>query len=274
MNLICCVDSNLKFQRFCEIFPKIWRPPRRAAKFFSRLTCLDFKTISDNYGVDYADGSVALRFFRNIVPGQLTDHFCRVANGYRGDMNECTTRHAQTIHLGAKEYNPNSDQQESMGARVWTQDSGVTKEHTTALLPELLYANEILKKVSPRSYLSKMRVASKYRMAQTCFTRAAVNSTNCKLHSDVGVGLDVLMYGAEWTWGGDIVIPQLGIKIKMKPGDVIVMDSGIFHMVTDFQGTRFVVVFFTKMHNEISGTGNKLVVPEDLLWLSNTLFKE
>jgi len=244
------------------------------AEAFSKLSLDKPKTISENYAVDYADGNVALRFYKSIVPQKLTGHFYRVAMSYRGGMNECDTRRTQTLHLGAKEYNPNSDQQEKMPKRVWTQDMGVTKEQTKAILPELVFADNILQQVSQPSYNLKMGIDSTYRMARTGFTRAAVNSANCKLHHDIGVGLDVLMYAGKWAWGGKMVIPQLGIEIEMQPGDIIVMDSGLFHMVTDFQGTRFVVVFFTKHHNKISNSGNVLVVPENLLWLSNPLFSE
>jgi len=52
------------------------------------------------------------------------------------------------------------------------------------------------------------------------------------------------------------------------------MDSGLFHYVTDFVGPRYVAVFFTKTHNEVSTVGNVLEVPEELKWLSNTMFKD
>jgi len=186
----------------------------------------------------------------------------------------CQTRNAQTIHLGAKEYTPNFDQQSTMKAtRVWTQDAGVTKEQTMALLPELLLTNNIILQVSKSSHENKMQIHNKFRLAGTCFTRVAVNSTACKFHRDFGVGLDALIYAGDWAMGGDVIIPQLGIRIVVKPGDVIVMDSGLFHKVTDFEGTRFVAVFFSKTHNEVSKSG-ELKVPQELSWLSNPDFKE
>jgi len=235
-----------------------------------------FKKISGDYGVDYADGHVAIRVFRSLVPQKLTEHFYQVAASYRGAMKQCQTRNAQTLHLGAKEYNPNAQQKDNgMATRSWMQDAGITKEQTKALLPELLFADKVLKQVSQNSYDEKMMISSKFRLAKTCFTNSAVNSTNCRIHRDFGVGLDGLMYAGKWAMGGDVIIPQLQIKIQLSPGDYIVMDSGLFHMVSDFQGTRFVAVFFTKTHNEISSrTGNVLLVPEELQWLSNDMFKE
>jgi len=179
-------------------------------------------------------------------------------------MRRFGTRATQTLHVGAKEYTPNGKQQLVMKAkRVWMQDNGIEREHTEALLPELFFANSILKQVSELSFDLKMKVESKYRLSETCFTRAAVNCTNCGIHRDFCVGLDVLMYSGKWSkGGGQLVVPQLGIKITIQAGDVIVLDSGLFHCVTSFEGTRFVVVFFTKTHNEKSKAGNELVVTQ------------
>jgi hypothetical protein len=245
------------------------------SKAFGKQSLDDFETITRDYAVNYSDGKIAVRVFRKIVPEELTEHFHRVANGFAPQMGECHTRAAQTLHLGAKEYTPNRKQQAKMGGkRIWRQDKGIGKEQTTAILPELLFADHILHQVSPSSYKLKMRVHGRYRLGNTCFTRAAVNCTNCKIHRDTCVGLDVLLYAGEWYWGGELVIPQLGIRITIQPGDVIVMDSGLFHFVTDFQGRRYVIVFFTKSHKQESAAGNVLMVPKDLSWLSKEKFRE
>jgi len=235
-----------------------------------------FSTIpnSMDYGVDYSDG-VALRVYRSLIPQQLTEHFFRVANSYRGTMRNCGTRRTSTLHLGAKEYNPNLIQQAAgMPKRVWRQDVQVHKEQTKALLPELLFANSVLEQVSKESYDLKMGIEPKFRLAGTGFTRVAVNSGSCRIHRDFGTGLDVLIYAGKWAVGGDLVIPQLGVIINLKAGDVVVMDSGLFHRVTDFEGTRLVAVFFSKTHNLVSDAGNVLTVPNELLWLSNEMFKD
>jgi len=241
---------------------------------FGEISLSDFKTLdSGDYGIDYADGNIAIRVYRASVPEKLTDHFYRVANGYRGHMQGCATRACQTIHLGPKEYNPNKKQQPVMEAkRVWRQDKGVAREHTVALLPELMFAHQVLMQAAPKTFKAKMSIDLNFRLAETCFTRAAVNCTNCRLHRDFCVGLDVMMYAGLWKWGGDVVIPQLRIKIVVKPGDIIIMDSGLFHMVTDFHGTRFVVVFFTKRHKKRSKAGNLLLVPENLAWCCKRMF--
>jgi len=243
-------------------------------KAFGKLSLDDLETITQDYALNYADGKIAVQVFRKLVPKELTEHFHRVANEYAPGMQQCQTRATQTLHLGAKEYTPNRKQQSKMGGkRIWRQDKGIDKEHTTAILPELLFADSILQ-VSPSGYKLKMRVHCRYRLGNTCFTRAAVNCTNCKIHRDTCVGLDVLLYAGEWYWGGDLVIPQLGIRIAIQPGDVIVMDSGLFHFVTDFQGRRYVIVFFTKSHEQESAAGNILMVPKDLSWLSKEKFRD
>ena len=226
--------------------------------------------------MDYSDGEIAVRVYNQLTPPALTHHFYKVANAYRGGMQQCATRATQTLHLGAKEYTPPKKHQEKMGGnRIWRQDNGISKEYTKAILPELIFADSILAQVSPESHALKMeRVDKHYRLANTCWTRAAVNSTNCRLHRDTQIGLDVLLYAGDWMWGGELIIPQLGIKIFLQPGDVIVMDSGLFHKVMDFEGTRYVIVFFTKSHQLESKAGNKLYVPIDLRWLSNDLFQD
>jgi len=78
------------------------------------------------------------------------------------------------------------------------------------------------------------------------------------------------MYGGEWI-GGELVVPQLKLKIKLNPGDVVVMDSNLFHEVLTSRGHRYSMVFFTKTHNESTEAG-KLEVPKDLLWLSSKNF--
>jgi len=231
------------------------------------LNCNNFKTISQgDYALNFADGQVALRVFRGLMPPPLTQHFRSVAQSY---LPSC-----QTLHLGAKEYNPsaNTEDYKNLILRKWIQDKGISKEHTVAMLPELLFADFILCQVAKDSYEKKLEVDTKYRLAQTCFSRIAINSTNCKLHRDRDIGLDVLIYAGEWAMGGHLVIPQFGISIEVQPGDVVVMDSCVFHKATDFEGTRYVAVFFTKNHHEVSSSNNVLRVDDEMVWLSQKMF--
>jgi hypothetical protein len=113
---------------------------------------LDLKQVEGDYAINYADGRIAFRVYGQLMPDKLTDHFFRVAHSYRQIMYDCQTRAAQTLHLGAKEYTPPIQHQSKMGGkRIWRQDSGVLKEHTIAILPELLFANALLKKVTLNS---------------------------------------------------------------------------------------------------------------------------
>jgi len=99
----------------------------------------------------------------------------------------------------------------------------------------------------------------------------AVNSSACSIHCDFCFGMDVLFYGGDWV-GGALELPQLDLKIELQEGDIVVMDSVIFHQVERFAGTRFSVVFFTKNHNEISSSKNELKVPLKDKWLSDEFF--
>lgn len=90
---------------------------------------------------------------------------------------------------------------------------------------------------------------------------AAINTGSCTLHRDFGVGLDVLFYAGNFYWG-ELVLPQLQLKIELQEGDVVVMDSGLFQNVEQANGPRASMVFFTKMHNELSTAGNELKVPD------------
>jgi hypothetical protein len=108
-------------------------------------------------------------------------------------------------------------------------------------------------------------------MAHTAFTQMAVNQTECSIHRDNCFGLDVLLYGGTWV-GGGMEIPQLGITIELQQGDVIIMDSILFHQVQRKAGTRNSIVFFTKKYNETSSKGNILKVPKNMNWLYKNNF--
>jgi len=219
-------------------------------------TLKNLKEVSGDYGIDYADGNIALRVYSDLVPKSVTEHFYQAAESYSGRMQQCANRHAQSLHLGPKEYNANMIQrgkdENPMPPRVWCQDGAITKEQVQAILPELLMADCILKQVDPEGYKHKKELKHKYRLARTCWTRAAVNSTNCRYHRDRCRGLDLMMYAGSWADGGLIYIPQLGVKIKVKAGDVVIMDSKLFHKVDDFEGIRYVMIFFTKSYVEKS----------------------
>jgi len=109
-------------------------------------------------------------------------------------------------------------------------DNGQTMEEVE-ILPELLFADKVLKTFCPDIY-SKMVNTNDVdvRMAQTCFTRAAMNSSECTLHRDFGLGIDVLLYTGDFR-KGELCVPQLGIKVYLKKGDIIIMDSRLFHEV-------------------------------------------
>jgi len=111
-------------------------------------------------------------------------------------------------------------------------------------------------------------------MAQTAITQLAVNQSDCSIYRDFCFGLDVLLYTGDWL-GGALELPQLGITIQLKQGDIIVMDSVLFHQVQKIAGTRYLVVFFSKQKNEVNPiSGLKLYIPDDLQWLSKPFFGE
>jgi len=84
--------------------------------------------------------------------------------------------------------------------------------------------------------------------------------------------IDVLIYAGDFD-KGELCIPQLGIKVHLKKGDVVILDSRLFHEVLRHYRTRFSMVFFAKKHNKVSDKGNVLTVPEDLEWLSCKNFR-
>jgi len=228
---------------------------------------------STNLAYNYADGGPCIYVFRRAMPDILCEHFTTTAMSLNNGYKQCATRRVRTVHLGPKEFNPGENQSDfySNEKRIWTLDANVQKEHVTTFLPELLFADKVLSQVSPRTHYKCLTVKSKYRLATTAFTQIAVNSSECSIHRDFCFGLDVLLYGGDWI-GGALELPQLDIKIELQKGDIVVMDSGIFHQVERIAGTRFSAVFFTKNHNEISNSGNELKVPENLSWLSQKYF--
>jgi len=201
---------------------------------------------------NFTDASPAVHVFWNIMPQNLSNHFYRVARQMNSQMNNCSTRWVRTLHLGPKEYNPNEMQLPFYNGkrRVWTVDKGNTKEQVLNFLPELQFADMFLKLHYTNVYTEKVtKVKSKFRLGTTCFTCVAVNSGTCQLHRDGCLGIDLLIYGGDWI-GSELVVPQLRLKIKLNPSDVIVMDSYLFHEVLTSRGHRYSMVFFTKTHNE------------------------
>jgi len=79
--------------------------------------------------------------------------------------------------------------------------------------------------------------------------------------------LDVILYGGDWH-GGCLRLPQLDLEVNLQSGDIVVMDSVLFHCVIPFAGERISLVFFTKRHNKVSKKKSKLEVPEELAWLN------
>jgi len=151
-------------------------------------------------------------------------------------------------------------------------DKGRTREEMEAILPELLFADKLLNKFCPEIHDEMVKgVNQTYRLAGTCFTRAALNSGDATTHRDFGIGIDVLLYTGDWL-DGELCIPQLGIKVSLQKGDAVILDSRLFHEVLRHYGTRFSMVFFAKKHNAISAKLNNLYVPQELEFLSKVNF--
>jgi len=234
-------------------------------------------TIPSNTSIMYkfSDGLPAVGVFRSVIPSQLSDHFFHIAHSMYPQMKSCLTRRVRTLHLGAKEYNPNENQLPYYNnqRRVWTMDAGNTKKQTQVFLPELEFVEKFTQSTFKESHREKIeKVAACFRLGGTCFTRAAVNFGECQLHRDSCLGLDIIIYGGNWV-GGELVIPQLKLKIKLSAGDIVVMDSYLFHEVLTSRGHRYSMVFFTKTHNQMSDAG-ELAVPKNLHWLSQKNFGE
>ena len=160
-----------------------------------------------------------------------------------------------------------------LGGEIEKQYSIVTQtnKEVMAILPLLLCANSVMKMACPEIYNEMVQTDRDFRLAGTCFTMGAVNSSDCTLHRDYGKGLDILMYGGDFI-GGELCVPQLGIKVLLQKGDLVILDSRLFHEVLRFYHSRYSIVFFAKPHHKISKKKNTLEVPEDLKWLSKENF--
>jgi hypothetical protein len=72
-----------------------------------------------------------------------------------------------------------------------------------------------------------------------------------KLHTDWGDyrygGIAFVLTLTEWTGGGDLELPQLGVSVRPVPGDVLCFQAGrLLHAVTTpEEGERVVLTFFT-----------------------------
>jgi len=238
-------------------------------KCLGKLTSLP---LDKNLAINFSDGTPCIYVFRNATPPQLTEHFFHAASSLGRAYQHCSIRHVQCAHLGGKEFNPGENQMHAYeGIRNFILDKGITKQHVTLFLPELLFADKVAQIVSPEIHAQCLLIDENYRLAQTGFTQFTANTTDCSIHHDLNHGLDVLLYAGEWH-GGALEIPQLDLKIELKMGDIVVMDSILFHQVERIAGKRFSLVFYSKNHNEVSTNGNILLVPTELHWLSKKYF--
>jgi len=136
------------------------------------------------------------------VPKEITDHLTSKAKIMTESLRQCGNRLAYSTHFGGHEYNPRKQQLDYYDGkrRVWKLDSGTTKDNVQEFLPELLLANDILKNVAPDIHRKCTTVPQIFRMAETAFTRSGLNVTECRLHRDHDVGLDVIFYGGDFGW--------------------------------------------------------------------------
>jgi len=106
----------------------------------------------------FSDGVPAVGIFRSAMPAKLSDHYLRIAQSVTPQMKNCQTRRVHTLHIGAKEYNPNPDQLHFYNGerRVWTMDKGNSKEQTVLFLPELEFADKFLQNYFKQSYEEKI----------------------------------------------------------------------------------------------------------------------
>lgn len=93
-------------------------------------------------------------------------------------------------------------------------------------------------------------VKTHYVSARCCFMSTAILiNQNVLPHRD---GVDMVNGWVAMTvfgsfTGGYLCLPDLNIKVPYQPGDVILFRSALLeHYITQFEGTRYSVVFFTK----------------------------
>jgi hypothetical protein len=226
------------------------------------------------FKLNFMDGTPAVHVYRGAMSPGLTKHFLHVSKTITKGFLQCKTRGARTVHLGAKEYNPTTDQQQlkTRVVRQWTKDRNVQDEDIQKILPELTLADKILGMVSPNTHNKCCsQVPEQYRLAKTAFTFSTLNTSECSLHRDHCFGLDVILYAGDWE-GGGLELPQILKRIMLKPGDAVVMDSILFHQVQKKAGDRVSISFFTKNYKEKSAANNILEVPSSLVWLSTKNF--
>ncbi|KAI9886450.1 MAG: hypothetical protein M1823_001768 [Watsoniomyces obsoletus] len=61
--------------------------------------------------------------------------------------------------------------------------------------------------------------------------------------------------------GGDLVVPDLGVRLQLRPGGVVFLRSALFvHFLTDFKGERTSMVFFS---HESLNKGNEDITPTE-----------
>jgi hypothetical protein len=91
----------------------------------------------------------------------------------------------------------------------------------------------------------------KWNFKDLFFSVATRIGSSDKLHTDWGDychgSIAFVLTLTEWTGGGDLELPQLGVSIHPVPGDVLCFQAGhlLYAVTTPEEGERVVLTFFT-----------------------------
>lgn len=115
----------------------------------------------------------------------------------------------------------------------------------------LVWLNSLYRKLHPRLFRLYCSLRLPYRFFGAWAAAVLNLSFPCFWHNDhhdYREGMCCIFYysnGSGWT-GGELMIDELGVKVVVKPGDVLWFRSHLFHhWVQDFVGERCSMVLFT-----------------------------
>jgi len=142
-------------------------------------------------------------------------------------------------------------------------------------VPMWVWSELMLKKLLPQYYknVSELRKKQPFNTGGYSCTGLVFNFTNTAFHHDKNDICPAIIsylsgpYVDEPWSGGAFLVRCMGLRICVRPGDVLIFESRLFHEVESVLGVRFSVVSYCKKE-KLDGKS----LPRDMTWLSSPHF--
>ena len=226
-----------------------------------------YKVVAEkNWRIYDGSGKLLFHFFRDASPqlSEVTREFTKFLDSLDDTLfqnKEGQTRRfvkeKKAIHFGYHFYNPRHD--ESCGrkksktyvVKYKELKNDVRKLEKKSVVEIFKFLSSTIQSRNPYEYgMMRYYVTYDGKIENPyCFQAAALNKHPLftTIHSDNDAGVSILFWGGDFQ-GGPLVLPQLGLILQVKPGDILCFNGNLLHYVdsSEVVGIRHSVSLFNK----------------------------